>query len=141
MSVQSNEMNANPNPFSKISVWSVLPTAIILSILGWGGLLSIIGYTAPNGGTRWLLFFSAVFALTGAALPFTAYLNQRFPSTPHPSAGVILRQALWVGIYLPILAWLQIGRVLTSSMALLLAIGIILIEWLLRLRERSQWKP
>jgi hypothetical protein len=52
-----------------------------------------------------------------------------------------LRQAIWVAIYLPTLAWLQIGRVLTPAMALLLAIGLILIEWLLRLRERSQWKP
>jgi hypothetical protein len=46
-----------------------------------------------------------------------------------------------VGIYFPILAWLQIGRVLTPAMALLLAVGFILIEWLLRLRERAQWKP
>jgi hypothetical protein len=31
--------------------------------------------------------------------------------------------------------------VLTPALALLLAVGLFLIEWLLRLRERSQWKP
>jgi uncharacterized membrane protein YcjF (UPF0283 family) len=54
---------------------------------------------------------------------------------------VILRQSLWVGIYSTTLAWLQIGRVLTLPMALVLAIGLVIIEWLMRLRERSQWKP
>jgi hypothetical protein len=39
------------------------------------------------------------------------------------------------------LAWLQIGRVLTPSLAFLLAVGFVLIEWLLRLREKSQWNP
>jgi hypothetical protein len=52
-----------------------------------------------------------------------------------------LRQSLWIGIYGPTLAWLQIGRVLTVALTILLAIGLILIEVLLRLRERSQWKP
>jgi hypothetical protein len=110
-------------------------------ILGWGGLFAIVNFTEPNGGTRWAFFFFAVLALTGLALPAVAYLNRRFPSAPSPSHGVILRQATWIGIYLPTLAWLRIGRVLNVSLALLLAAGLILIEWLLRLRERSQWKP
>jgi len=70
-----------------------------------------------------------------------AFLNRRFPSQPTPTPGVILRQAIWFGIYVPTLAWLQIGRVLTPALALLLAVGLLLIEWLLRLREKSQWKP
>jgi hypothetical protein len=82
-----------------------------------------------------------VLAVTGIALPLFAFLNNRFPSTPPVSTGVILREALWAGIYFPTLAWLQIGRVLTPSLGLLLAVGFILIEFLLRLREKSQWKP
>jgi hypothetical protein len=88
-----------------------------------------------------VFFFMAVLALTGLALPAVAYLNRRFPSKPAPTSAVILRQAIWAGIYLPTLAWLRIGRVLTPSIALLLAVGLILIEGLLRIRERSQWKP
>jgi len=54
---------------------------------------------------------------------------------------VILRQSLWIGIYFPTLAWLQLGRTLTPALAILLAVGLVLIEILLRMRERSQWNP
>ena len=123
------------------SIASFIPTTIVLLLLGWGGLYLIINYTDPSGGTRWLFFFANVLAFTGIALPIVAFLNKRFPTNPPPSAGVILRQAIWVGIYVPTLEWLQLGRVLTSFLAILLALGFILIEWLLRIRERSQWKP
>jgi hypothetical protein len=80
-------------------------------------------------------------AVTGFALPITAFLNRRFPLTPPATPGVILRQAIWFGIYFPTLAWLRIGRVLTPLLALLLVLGLLLIEGLLRFREHSQWKP
>jgi hypothetical protein len=54
---------------------------------------------------------------------------------------VIVRQSLWFAIYTATLIWLQIGRVLNPALAILLAIGFILIEFLLRLSEKSQWKP
>jgi hypothetical protein len=54
---------------------------------------------------------------------------------------VIVRESIWFGVYFPTLAWLQIPRVLTLPLALLLAMAFILVEWLLRMRERSQWKP
>jgi hypothetical protein len=123
------------------SIKSFLPAALILMILGWGGLYAIMMYTSPNGGTRWAFFFVAVLALTGTMLPIMAFLNRRFASSPPSSATSVVRQALWVGVYFPTLAWLQIGKVLSGSLAVLLAVGLILIEWLLRLREHSQWKP
>lgn len=122
-------------------VRSFIPSAIILSIIGWGGIFALLNYTLPTVGPRWLFFFLGVLALTGTALPAVAYLNRRFPTNPPVTHSVILRQAIWIGIYVPTLAWLQIGRVLDASIALLLALGLILIEWLLRLRERSQFKP
>jgi hypothetical protein len=122
-------------------VRTFLPAAAILALVGWGGLAYIIFFTLPTVIPRWLFFFLAVLALTGTVLPGVAFLNRRFPSTPPPTNSVVLRQALWVGIYLPTLAWLQIGRVLNIAMVLLLALGIVLVEWLLRLREKSQWKP
>jgi hypothetical protein len=118
-----------------------LPAAFILTVLGLGGLVAVLLYTQPNGGTRWLFFFTAVIGLSGLALPLTAYLNQRFATSPPAPASAILRQALWLGLYFPTLAWLQVGRVLTSMLALLLAVSLLLIEVALRLRERSQWKP
>jgi hypothetical protein len=130
-------MDENQSP----PVSAVLPAALILSIIGCAGLAALFLYTVPTVGPRWSFFFLAVLAVTGLALPLMAFLNQRFPSTPPVTTGVILREAIWVGIYFPTLAWLQIGRVLIPSLALLLAVGLILIELLLRVRERSQWKP
>jgi hypothetical protein len=118
-----------------------LPTAIFLAIIGWGGLVILFINTLPTVGPRWLFFFLSVLALTGTSLPFIAYLNLRFPSMPPPGGMAIVRQSLWIGIYSSTLAWLQIGRVLTPTLAVLLAVGIGLIEFLLRLSERSQWKP
>jgi hypothetical protein len=126
---------------SSPSISSYIPSALFLIITGWGGLVALFILTPPELGPRWLFFFLSVIAITGTVMPFVAFLNRRFPSIPPALPGVIVRQALWIGIYFPILAWLRIPRLLTPSLALLLAIGLLLIEWLLRLRERSQWKP
>jgi hypothetical protein len=122
-------------------VRSFLPAAILMMLSGWAGLAAILLATDPTAPYRWLFFFAAVIALTGTFLPLVAYLNRRFPSTPPPSSGAVLRQAIWFGVYFATLAWFQIGRVLNPGLALLLAVGLVLIEALLRLRERSQWKP
>lgn len=126
---------------SSTSIRSFLPTAVILMALGWGGLYSVMVYTTPSGGTRWAFFFALVLAVTGTSLPAMAYFNRRFPTTPPATAFAVLRQALWVGVYISLLLWLQIGHVLSASLAFLLAIGLGMIEYLLRLRDRAQWKP
>ena len=87
-------------------VRSFIPAALICALLGWSGLVALLIYTEPNGGTRWAFFFCAVLGLTGLVLPFVAYLNRRFPSTPPVTHGIVMRQAVWIGIYLPTLAWL-----------------------------------
>lgn len=118
-----------------------LPAAVVLALIGWGGLIALFWATRPTVGPRWLLYFLIVLALTGLLLPVVAFLNLRFPSQPPATRGVILRQAVWGGVYGATLAWLQIARILTPSLALLLALGFVLIEYLLRLREKSQWSP
>lgn len=123
-------------PFRKILV-----TSLILCAVGLMGLFFIFVNTLPTLGPRWLLFFLLLVALTGLALPVTAFLNMRFPSEPLAGSGVVLRQAIWVGIYGDLLVWLQMGRELTFPMALFIAVGFILIEILLRMSERSRWKP
>ena len=98
-----------------------LPLSIVLIILGLGGLLLVILGTLPTIGPRWLFFFLGVVGLTGLSLPLVFYLNQRFPSNPPVEGMVILRQALWVGVFGSTVAWLQLGRVLTGGLALILA--------------------
>lgn len=130
------ESQSTPPSFS-----GYLVTAAILMVIGWGGLFAVVQFTTPAGGTRWLFFLMLLLAITGTMLPLVAFLNRRFPSNPPAPNLVIVRQAMWFGVYISTLAWLQIGRVLSSTLALLLLVGLVIIEWLLRLRERSQWKP
>jgi hypothetical protein len=129
-------MKSNLSP----RVANFLPAALFLMIIGWGGLLLLVTSTLPTVGPRWLFYFLSVLAITGTALPITAFLNRRFPSTPPPTYFVVVRQAIWFAVYISTLFWLQIGRVLNPALAILLAIGLGLIEFLLRLSERSQWK-
>jgi hypothetical protein len=118
-----------------------LTAFLILFLTGWIGLVIIIFATLPTLGPRWLFFFLGVIALTGTALPITYFLNKRFPSTPPAEKYIIIRQAIWFGVYGSSLAWLQMGQVLNASLALILAGAFIVIELLLRVWERSHWKP
>ena len=130
-------MSANTSP----RVANFLPAALFLFVIGWGGLIFLIISTLPTVGPRWLFFFLCVMAITGTILPIVAFLYRRFPSTPSPTTMVVVRQSLWFAIYGATLIWLQMGRVLNPALAILLAIGFALIEFLLRLSEKSQWRP
>lgn len=123
------------------SFWIFFWVSVFLCLVGWGGLLYLVLDTLPYLGPRWLFFFFLMLAFTGMALPITYFLNRRFPSMPPAENGVLLRQAMWVGVYACALAWLQLGRVLNSGLVVVLAAGLLLIEILLRLRERSLWIP
>lgn len=117
-----------------------LPLAIVLAFLGMGGLFLVFNFALPTLGPRWLFFFFIVCALTGISLPATAFLNHRFPSKPPATQTVIVRQALWVGIFGTTLAWFQYGRIFNSSLAVISFAGFFAIEMLLRLWERSQFR-
>ena len=118
-----------------------LPLSLLLTLAGWGGLFLVIRTTVPTIGPRWLFFFLGVIALTGPVLPIVYFLNKRFPSDPPVAGMVILRQSLWIGVFGSTAAWLQLGKVLTPVLALVLAGVFVLIEFLLRLFERSRWIP
>jgi len=118
-----------------------LITALILTLVGWGGLAAVIWLTLPTLGPRWLFFFLSVLALSGTVLPVVYFLHQRFPSDPPAEPGVILRQAIWVGVYGSVLTWLQMGRMLSPMVGGVIAIAILLTELLLRMREKARWRP
>ena len=120
---------------------SFLPTTLLFVLVGWGGLFVLLNFSEPLLWPRWLFFFLIVVAFTGAALPITSFLNYRFPGEPPATVRVILRQALWVGVYAGTLAWLLAGRVLNLALALILALAFLAIEWFLRLREHARWEP
>jgi hypothetical protein len=114
--------------------------AWVLALGGWVAMGYLVSHAVPSPGPRWLFFVAALMALTGTAAPFVRYLNRRFVRGPVAPA-VLLRQALWVGFFGATCAWLQLGRTLNLSTALLLAAGLAGIEWFLRMRERARWDP
>jgi len=115
--------------------------SVLLSLFGWGGLAVLIATTLPTLGPRWLFFFLLLTGLSGTALPLAYFINLRFPTHPPADGSAILREAMFIGIYGCLTLWLQQGRVLTMPLALILALGFFLIEFLIRVREVSRWKP
>jgi len=118
-----------------------LAPTLILFVLGWGGWLAVVNFTLPFVWPRWGFFALWLMALTGTALPVVYFFNVRFPSDPPAEPHVIVRQALWAGVYGATLAWLQLGRLVTLWVVLGLAGGLTAIEYLIRLRERARWRP
>jgi hypothetical protein len=114
--------------------------AIILASVGWLGLIILFNFTLPTLWPRWLLFALLILALTGTALPAAWFFNIRFPTNPPAEPFVIVRQSIWVGIYGATLVWLELGRILTFGMGLAIGGGLIVIEYLIRIREKTQ-KP
>ena len=118
-----------------------LAAAITLFVLGAGLFAVAVFALEPTVWPRWLLFFGGTLALTGLALPAAWFLNLRFPSDPPAGVAVVLRQAIWVGVYGVLLAWLQQARLVSLWSGLGLAGGLVAIEYLIRMREKARWSP
>ena len=118
----------------------IFPT-ILLLLAGWGGAAGLVFFTKPLVWNRWAFFALLFLALTGTALPILYFFHLRFPSDSPVGPRVIVRQAQWVGVYGLLLLWLRWGKFLTLWLTLGLAGGLLAIEWLIRLRERSRWQP
>ncbi len=61
--------------------------------------------------------------------PLAWFINLRFPSNPPAESIVIIRQAILGGIFVSLLAWLQMGRVLTLLLGGIILIVLIVIEF------------
>ena len=126
---------------STLSFRPFLAPTLAMIVLGWSGLALVVTQTDPLVWWRWAFFVLWILALTGTALPVTYFLNRRFPGDPPAGPNAIARQAIWVGVYGAMLAWLQLGRLVTLWVILGLAVGLTSIEYIIRMRERSHWKP
>jgi hypothetical protein len=116
-------------------------SSLLLMVVGWGGLYFLITETLPFVWSRWGFFVLTLTAITGTSLPIVYFFHRRFPPEQPAEANVIVRQALWFGVYGATLAWLQLGRLITVYVVLGLAGGLVAIEYFMRLREKSHWKP
>jgi hypothetical protein len=118
-------------------------SALFLMIVGWGGLalLIFVFSVPPFVWARWSFFALWFIALSGTALPVVYFLNVRFPSEPRAEPNVIVRQALWIGVYGATIAWLQLGQLATLWVWVGLGAGLVAIEYVIRSRERARWRP
>lgn len=122
-------------PFGRIFLAS-----LILALLGGGGLLFIILFMEPTLGPRWLFFFFLTQFSAGIALP-SAYIIQRRLATQFVPPNVLIREALFFAIFVDLVAWLQLGRIITNLIIFILAAGFILLEVFLRMAEKATFKP
>jgi hypothetical protein len=128
--------NNKPNKMPPDHI-GVMIAAVIMMIVGWAGLYLLITSALPRVGPRWLFFVLLQVAVTGTILPFVRYLNVRFTpvTAPLPPGGVLVRQSVWVGLFVVTCAWLQIPRVLTPPVAFFVAMAFVVLEVFLRTRE------
>lgn len=76
-------------------------------------------------------------AVTGLVLPLAYYLNKRFGKTGSSNFLIVLRQAMWIGIWLAACTWLQMNRSLGLGVAFLVASVLVTLELLLQVRTRA----
>jgi hypothetical protein len=115
----------------------MLVAGLVMMIAGWLGLYQLITTTLPRVGQRWLFFMLLLMAVTGTVMPFVRYLNVRFTpiDVELPPGGVVVRQSIWIGLFVTICAWLQLPRILNLPIAFFLGLVFIVIEVFLRSRE------
>jgi hypothetical protein len=130
-------MGDNPSP----SVKSVVPLSLILAIPGSFWLIYLMTNTLPDLGNRWMFFVAAVMAVSGITLPLIAYLNRIIQPFGPANYETVVRESSLLGIYIGIMLWLNKGQLLSAGLALILGVGIFLVELLIRLRLRSRWEP
>ena len=118
----------------------LLVAAAFMIVIGFGGLYWLIfasGSLPRIGGELWLFFVLLLIAVSGVALPIVRYLNVRFTPLDRevPPSGVIVRQSVWIGLWVVVCAWLQIPRLLTLPIAVFTLFALLIIEGFLRNRE------
>ena len=130
-------MEENPSP----SVRSIIPLSMVLAIPGFFWLIYLMTSTLPDLGNRWMFFAAAVLAISGLSLPLVTYLNRIVQPFGPANFESVVRESTMIGVYAGILLWLNKSQVLSAGLALILGIGIVLVELLVRLRNRSRWHP
>ncbi|MBI9048569.1 MAG: hypothetical protein JEZ00_04065 [Anaerolineaceae bacterium] len=119
----------------------IIITGVSLGLLGIGGIIFLIYFTKPTLQFRWLFFFLSLIGFSGFSLPILGLIHQRFSPPESINESVLLRESIMIGFFANLLAWLMIGDMLTFALFLLLLAGVVTIEYLIRLTEKSQWRP
>jgi hypothetical protein len=97
------------------------------------------GLILESANPEIMLAFLATVLLTatGLVLPLTSYLNKRFAPSRLPTYFTVVRQAMWVGLWVAFCVWLQMNRTLGLAVASLVAAVLLMFEALLHVRTRA----
>jgi hypothetical protein len=121
--------------------WWVLG-AILLASFSFLGIYYIINNLWPDSdqllAQPQLLLLAFIFLGVGSGtIPFSVFLNQRFSKAGWLARDKtrLLRQGVWMGAFLVLLAYLQLARIFNITIAVVLAGVFILIETFLLTRE------
>lgn len=91
---------------------------------------------AANKEIIWVFLAGVLVVITGASLPLAYVINQRFGQSESSQFLVVLRQAMWIGLWFAFSIWLQMNRTLGWGVAILVAAVFIVVEVLLQVRTR-----
>jgi hypothetical protein len=124
----------------RLSWWVSL--SLGLALFSFLALLYLITQVWPDpntllAGPQLLLLLFVFLSLGAGAVPVAAYLNYRFarPGWLKRDKARLLRQGGWLGLFGTLLAYLQLIRALTWTIALVLLAIFILIELFFLTRE------
>ncbi|NDJ53140.1 MAG: hypothetical protein GYB68_08670 [Chloroflexi bacterium] len=139
MAVESQEPKVTRANLESAQVSTVV-AGVVIAVASWSGLVWLVTNRYPTVEVRWAFFALLYLGVTGTALPFVRFLNQRFGQQGglFVPPGVLIRQANWVGVFVAASAWLRIPRLLSGGLIVVLLVALIAIEALLRLRERMR---
>jgi hypothetical protein len=76
-------------------------------------------------------------AVTGLTMPVAYLVNRRFGRPGAQRFIVVLRQAMWVGLWASFCVWLQMQRSLGLGVVLLSAMVLVTVELFLQVRSRA----
>ena len=94
--------------------------------------------SAANNEIIFAFLGAVLVAITGLVLPLVFFLNRRFGDAEStPGFLLTLRQAMFVGIWVAFCVWLQMNRSLGLAVMLLVAVVLVLFEFLLQVRTRA----
>ena len=123
------------NPTQSSKHW--MPYVILIALLSWLALWGLIQLPI-TGPTRALLFVLLFAAIASTAMPPFSYLNARFGRCRDQRTfqARFVRQSIWLGLLIVVLGWLQMRRMLTTTLAMILIAVFFLTETFLLTRER-----
>jgi hypothetical protein len=109
---------------------------ILVALIAWSALWSVIQLPV-NNLTKALFFVSFFVAISTTLMPAIAYLNARFGrfQSQRVYQARFTRQSLFSGAFIAIVAWLQMQRALSPTLALIMLAVFVLTETFLITRE------